>query len=229
MKKNDRNLMLLYMLFGIALVTANCIGGKVFNLGVTFLGAPVTLTVGVLCYPFTFLITDVIGEMWGKKEAGRAVFGGFLCQVVSTLFVVVARFLPAVDPVVQDGYVAVLGQSWIFVVASLTAYLVSQKFDVFIFHKIRNAYIKKHGSTKGGKWIWNNVGTISSQLLDSVIYAVIAFGIGFGWLKSPEMLPTLFNMILAQWLFKAVVAALDTPIFYLLTRNADQKEVVAND
>ena len=79
MKKNDRNLMLLYMLFGIALVTANCIGGKVFNLGVTFLGAPVTLTVGVLCYPFTFLITDVIGEMWGKKEAGRAVFGGFLC------------------------------------------------------------------------------------------------------------------------------------------------------
>ena len=149
--------------------------------------------------------------------------------MVSTLFVVVARFLPAVDPVVQDGYVAVLGQSWIFVVASLTAYLVSQKFDVFIFHKIRNAYIKKHGSTKGGKWIWNNVGTISSQLLDSVIYAVIAFGIGFGWLKSPEMLPTLFNMILAQWLFKTVVAALDTPIFYLLTRNSGVEEVPCHD
>ena len=66
MKKTNRNLIILYMLFGAALITANCIGGKVFNLGISFGGAPMTLTVGVICYPFTFLITDVIGEVWGK-------------------------------------------------------------------------------------------------------------------------------------------------------------------
>lgn len=229
MKKTNRNLIILYMLFGAALITANCIGGKVFNLGISFLGAPMTLTVGVICYPFTFLITDVIGEVWGKKEASLAVWGGFLCQVVSTVMVVLARFLPAVDPAVQSGYVAVLGQNWLFVVASLVAYLVSQKWDVFIFHKIRGAYIRKHGSTKGGKWIWNNVGTVTAQLLDSTLYATIAFGVGFGWLWTAEMRPVLLNMILAQWLFKVVVAALDTPIFYLLTRNSGAEEVLSND
>lgn len=188
-----------------------------------------TLTVGVICYPFTFLITDIIGEVWGKKEASLAVWGGFLCQVVSTVMVVLARFLPAVDPTVQSGYVAVLGQNWLFVVASLVAYLVSQKWDVFIFHKIRSAYIRKHGSTKGGKWIWNNVGTMTAQLLDSTLYATIAFGVGFGWLWTAEMRPVLLNMILAQWLFKVVVAVLDTPIFYLLTRSSGAEGVPSND
>ena len=80
--------------------------------------------------------------------------------------------------------------------------------------------MKKHGTIKGGKWLWNNGSTITSQFIDSVVYASIAFGLGFGWLFTAEMRPALFGMILGQWLFKVVVALLDTPFFYLLTKNS---------
>ena len=218
MKKTQKNLYLLYMIFGVVLVTANAIASKVFNTGITLFGSPVTVTVGIISYPITFLITDIIGEIWGKKEANYAVIGGFICQVIATALIIAARYLPGVDPNVSDSYNTLLGQNWIFVVASLTAYLFSQKWDVFVFHKIRDKYIEKHGSTKGGKWIWNNASTMTSQFFDSVIYATIAFGLGFGWFWNGNIVP-LLNMILAQWIFKVVIAALDTPIFYLCTRN----------
>lgn len=217
MKKNDRNLYLLYMIFGVMLVTANAIASKVFNTGIKLFGSPITLTVGAIAYPFTFLITDIIGEIWGKKESRIAVIGGFICQAISTLFIIVARYLPAVDENVQTSYVTMLGQNWIFVIASLVAFYVSQSWDVYIFHKIRTAYINKHGSRRGGRWIWNNTGTISSQLIDSIIYAIIAFGLGFGWLKTADTRLLLCNMIIGQFCVKAVIALIDTPVFYLLT------------
>lgn len=222
MKKTNRNLYILYMVFSMALITANCIATKVFNTGLTLNGAPVVLTVGVICYPLTFLVTDIIGEMWGKKEANIAVLGGFICQVISTLIIIIARFLPANDEATQDAYITLMGQNWVFVVASLTAYTASQKWDVFVFHKIRSAWIERNGTTKGGKWIWNNVGTITSQLIDSILYATVAFGIGFGWLADSNMHAALFNMILAQWLFKCVLALLDTPFFYFFTRHSEE-------
>ena len=111
MKKTSRNLNLLYMLFGVVLVTANAIASKLFDTGFTLFGSPVTLTVGAICYPFTFLVTDVIGEIWGKKEAQDAVKYGFVCQVESVLFIVAARYLTPVDLAVQESYVTMLGQS----------------------------------------------------------------------------------------------------------------------
>lgn len=221
MKKTKENLYLLYMMFGVALVTANAIASKVFDMGFSIFGNEVTLTVGVICYPVTFLVTDIIGEIWGKEESKLAVKFGFICQLVSTLFIIVARYLPAVDPTMQDSYVALLGQNWIFVVASMTAFLASQSWDVFVFHKLRTNYIKKHGSRDGGRWIWNNGSTIGSQLIDSVIYVIVAFGFGFGWLFQSEMHGMLFSMICGQWLVKAILALLDTPIFYFLTRGTD--------
>lgn len=224
MKKTQKNLYLLYMIFGVALVTANAIATKIFDMGFAVFGNEVTLTVGVICYPVTFLVTDIIGEIWGKKESAIAVKFGFLCQLVSTLFIIIARYLPAVDPDMQDHYVSLLGQNWIFVIASMVAFLCSQSWDVFVFHKIRDLYIKKHGSRKGGRWIWNNGSTIGSQLIDSVIYVIIAFGFGFGWLFQSEMHGMLISMVFGQFVVKAVLALLDTPIFYLLTRRETDAE-----
>ena len=218
MKKTEKSLYLLYMLFGVALITANCIASKLMILPFQMFGSAVTITCGVIVYPITFLVTDILGEIWGKKEAGLAVKFGFICQVIATAIIVIARYIPAADANMQEAYVNLLGQNTMFVVASLSAYLCSQKWDVFIFHKIRDAYIKKHGSTKGGKWIWNNVGTMTSQLLDSSIYVLVAFGLGFKWLWTPGMATMMLNMIIAQWLFKVVIAALDTPLFYWFTR-----------
>lgn len=223
MKKTEKNLYMLYMLFGVALVTANCIASKVFVMPFSLFGSSVTLTVGAIVYPFTFLITDIISELWGKEKASYAVIFGFICQIFSTLMIIAARYLPASDPVMQEHYVALLGQTWVFVLASMTAYICSQKWDLFIFHKIRNKFIAKYGkeNINKGKWIWNNVGTITSQMLDSIIYAVIAFGLGFGWLADATMRPLLINMIIAQFAVKAVIALLDTPFFYLFTRNKE--------
>lgn len=225
MKKTTKNLMLLYTVFAVFLVTANAIASKVFNTGFMLLGSPITLTVGAICYPFTFLITDIIGEIWGKKEAQTAVWYGFIAQIISTLFIVAARYLPAVDENVQAAYVTMLGQSWVFVIASLTAFLASQSWDVFIFHRIRDKYIEKHGNRNGGRWIWNNASTMTSQIIDSVLYVLIAFGFGFGWLFDSAMHNTMIAMIVGQYLVKFFIAALDTPIFYLLTRNRKEGDI----
>lgn len=221
MKKTDKNLYILYMVFAVMLVTANCVASKIFTTGINLFGAPVTLTSGALAYPFTFLCTDIIGEIWGKEKANIAVKGGFICQLFSTALIILVRYFPATDAAMQESYVTLLGQNWVFVVASLVAYVCSQTIDVNLFHAIRGWYIKKHGSTKGGKWIWNNVGTMTSQLVDSIVYVFIAFGFGFGWLFQDGMRLVLFNMILGQWLFKVVLAALDTPFFYLFTRRSE--------
>ena len=222
MKKSLKNLLVLFMLFGVFLVTANAIASKVFVTGIYLFGSPVVLTVGAICYPFTFLITDVIGEIWGKSWSKFAVRFGFLCQAVSTAFIIIARYLPASNSDMQNAYVMLLGQNWVFVIASLGAFAVSQSWDVWVFHKIRERYIFKHGSRAGGRWIWNNVSTMTSQLFDTVIYVIIAFGLGFGWLFDSSMWGTLGAMIVGQYLIKWFIALLDTPIFYVLTRNGKE-------
>lgn len=217
MKKTNENLNLLYMVFAVGLVTANAISAKLFNTGLQLFGNPVTLTVGAICYPITFLVTDIIGEIWGKAEAKVAVKFGFICQVIATVVIIIARYLPPVDVEMQNSYVSLMGQNWVFVIASLTAFLISQSWDVFVFHKIREFYINKHGSRDGGRWIWNNGSTIGSQLIDSVIYVFIAFGLGFRWIFSSDMWGMMFSMIVGQFVVKAILALLDTPIFYLAT------------
>lgn len=222
MKKTQNNLYLLYTIFCTVLVTANAISSKIFTTGIPLFGSTITLTVGAICYPVTFLVTDIIGEIWGAKEASDAVKYGFICQVISTIFVAVAKLLPAVDPEMQTSYVMLMSQNWVFVLASLSAFVVSQSWDVYIFHRIRTAYINKHGSRAGGRWIWNNASTMTSQLFDSVIYVIVAFGFGFGWLFDASMYGTMFAMIIGQYLVKFIIAFLDTPIFYLLTRGENE-------
>lgn len=127
------------------------------------------------------------------------------------------------DAVMDNAYQTLLGQNWIFVIGSLSAYLVSQSWDVAVFHAIRDRYIAKHGSTKGGRWLWNNGSTITSQIWDTVIYAVISFGFGLGWVHTHEGRMQLIGIIIGQYLLKACLALLDTPFFYFFTRNADRR------
>ena len=111
MKKTDKNLYLLYMILATGLVTANCIASKVFIMPFSLFGSAVTLTTGAICYPLTFLITDIIGELWGREKANIAVRWGFVSQLISTAIIIIARYLPATDAVMQDSYVTLLGQN----------------------------------------------------------------------------------------------------------------------
>lgn len=221
MKKTNTNLMILYTLFAALLVCANCIAAKQVPIGNWF-GTDISITVGIVCYPITFLITDVIGEIWGKKEAQRAVIGGFIGQIVAVLLIVLANLLPGNDPGMVDMFNSVLGSNWILTIGSLTACILSQSWDVYIFHKIRDKYISKHGSTEGGKWIWNNASTITSQLVDSVVFyigLIIMLGTNGIYLPFDQIVITIF----VYWLVKIIIALCDTPFFYLLTRKADKQ------
>ena len=210
MQKNHSNLQLLQGIFVTSLVTANVLSGKIVVLG------GLTIPAAVAAYPLTFLMTDVIGELWGKQEANNTVRLGFLCQLLSLGLIAVALALP-VAPFAdnQAAFVSVLGTTFRVVAASMVAYLCSQTWDVWVFHKVRDAYIQKHGGTQGGRWIWNNLSTMTSQLLDTAIFIVLAF---YG------TVPNILTMILSQYIVKLIYAALDTIPFYLLT---NRKEVQA--
>ena len=215
MKKTRDNLAFLTALFCTCLVISNVITGKVIDTGLTLLHQPVTVAGALICYPITYLITDIVGEIWGKREANKIVKYGFFCQIVATVIIAVTQHLPHVDAEMQGAYNKLLGQNWIFVLGSLVAYLASQYLDVTIFHKIREKVMAKQ-HTNRHRWIWNNASTITSQLVDTVIFIVIAFGFGFGWIFTNRQ--ALFNMVLGQYCLKFVIALLDTPFFYFFTR-----------
>lgn len=221
MKKNESNLLLLHMVFAVGLVISNVMASKLIYTGIPLFGTIVTFTGASACYSITYLMTDCIGEIWGRKQANRCVRFGFVCQVISSLLILFVQILPAADQDMQIAYEKLLGQQWLFVVASLTAYFLSQTWDVHFFHSIRDKYITKHGSTKGGRWIWNNAATITSQAIDTFVFIGIAFGIGFGWFWNTDMWPALGAMMLGQYGLKFVLAWIDTPIFYLLTRDRE--------
>lgn len=221
LKENE--LVILYILFGGMLITANCIANKMIYVGNWF-GEDIRITMGIICYPFTFLLTDIIGEKFGKKAAFTAVVGGFIGQIISMILVFIGLAIPGIlftaDGIDANAsaYATVFGNGGMLILGSLTGCLVSQCWDVWVFHKIRGAYIKKHKTTKGGKWIWNNVGTITSQLIDSAIFYGIAFGFSQGMTVAKY-----FITILVYWLIKTCIALLDTPFFYLFTRGTDKK------
>lgn len=186
MKKTNENLVILITLFAISIVIANVTGARTITTGLHIGPIELALSGGAITYAVTFLCTDIIGEIWGKATAQRVVKYGFIGQIFATACIMITGVFPATDAVMDNAYQTLLGQNWIFVIGSLSAYLVSQSWDVAVFHAIRDRYIAKHGSTKGGRWLWNNGSTITSQIWDTVIYAVISFGFGLGWVHTHE-------------------------------------------
>ena len=209
MKKTNENLVILITLFAISIVIANVTGARTITTGLHIGPIELALSGGAITYAVTFLCTDIIGEIWGKATAQRVVKYGFIGQIFATACIMLTGVFPATDVVMDNAYQTLLGQNWIFVIGSLSAYLVSQSWDVAVFHAIRDRYIAKHGSTKGGRWLWNNGSTITSQIWDTVIYAVISFGFGLGWVHTHEGRMQLIGIIIGQYLLKACLALLD--------------------
>ncbi len=195
----ENGLTILRVLFVTSLIIANVIAGKVVDLwGLIIPAAFVT-------YGFTFLFTDLISEFYGKKEAIKTVWFGFGATIFAAGLIFLGQLMPSAVFAKEagDAYNIILGMNYRFVVASMTAYLIAQNIDVFLFH-----FWKK---LTGGKykWIRNNFSTMISQFVDTAIFITIAF---FG------SVPALGVMIVSQYIGKLFIAAIDTPVFYLLTR-----------
>lgn len=206
MEQNKNREIILTSLFVGCLLIANIIGGKLWIIG------SIAVPSAIIAYPITYLITDILGQNYGKRAANNAVRAGLLTQILALGLLIIADRLPGVEPAVTN-YHNVIGQTPIFIIASLTSYVVSQTLDVQIFHRIKEHFEAKGSQSVKVKWIWNNTATITSQLFDTVIYIGIAFGIG---LQMP--LNELISLAAAQYAVKVIFALLDTPIFYLFTR-----------
>lgn len=224
MKKqaNSNFLIMLNMLFAVALVTSNVVAGKLMYVGFDLFGSPVSLNVGALSYPITFLLANVIAQRWGHKEANKTVLFGMLAQILSTVIVTLVGFIPAMNGEITEPFKLVLGQNWLFVVGSLTAYIISQLTDVYVFARVKDVLEVKTSPKLRG--VWNKAGVLTGQLLDTAIFVLIVFGFGFGWLFS-GLGGAVMAMIVGQFLMKAVISILDTPIFYLMTRHNKRRKV----
>jgi uncharacterized integral membrane protein (TIGR00697 family) len=196
-------------LFITSLVVSNLIFQKFFYWypfdGTVFGSRLFELSVGILPYPITFLITDLISEIYGKRAANRVVTAGIFASFFSMGILLVSDIVPAMEssPVDDATFTKVFSLSPLAVLASMIAYLLAQFVDIRIYH-----FWKK--LTKGKMlWLRNNFSTFASQFLDtfSVILLLSIFGI-LPW-------DLFYGLVLSGFIFKVLVAALDTPLLYL--------------
>ncbi|WP_452221836.1 queuosine precursor transporter [Lacinutrix salivirga] len=196
-------------LFITALVVSNLIFQKFFYwypLDLELFGFKLfEISVGILPYPITFLVTDLISEVYGKKRANDVVIAGIFASLFSLLIVLVANAVPAIanSPVKDDMFNTVFGASAIAVFASMTAYLFAQFIDIQIYHFWKKLTKGKH------LWLRNNFSTWLSQFIDtfSVLFLLCSFSI-IDW-------SSFIGLLLSGFVFKVLVAFLDTPFLYL--------------
>jgi len=195
--KNIGKLIVLASIFVGGMITANFASVKIAQIGWF------TIPAGTLMFAITFLCTDIIADVWGKKVAHQVVTAGFVANLISLVAIRLYIRVPFPESwEMQKEYAMVFGGNARIVIAGLATYLVSQHIDVALFLWIK--------SLTGGKKLWlrNNVSTITSQLIDTVLFTVLAFA-------GTMPVAALVNMIVSLYLFKVLLALGDTPFCYL--------------
>ena len=215
--------LVLYRLFGkaglqvaiaTAIILANLQGPK---LTVIF-GMETSL--GVIFYSSIFFATDVLSENYGKAEANKAVRMGFAVSVIVLLMMSFSMlYLPSQMPAtaefsanVHNAFVTIVNFTPRMIIGSLIAYAISQSFDVWAFHKIK--------TMTGDRWLWlrNNLSTMSSQVVDTAIFTLVVWAPVVG-IKSA------LGLGFAKYIFKLVIAMIDTVFIYWAKRSFPQQQV----
>ncbi len=209
MKKNQAlNLYLLLAgLFVAALVTCNLIANKFIEVDLGF--HTFIISAGVLPYPLTFLVTDLLSELYGRRKTNAVVIVGFVASMLVLGILLLAKCFPAIpdSPVSDEIYNQVFANTWRVIGASMVAYLGAQLLDVKLFHFWKDLTQGKH------LWLRNNASTIFSQLLDTTLVVTVLFA-------GQIPFNILLEFILHGWFFKLLCALLDTPILYLAVYKA---------
>ncbi len=196
-------------LFITSLVVSNLIFQKFFYWkpfgDLRLFDAPLfEISVGILPYPITFLITDLISEVYGRKKANQVVTAGIFASFFSMGIILVAELAPAIpsSPIDDQTFARVFALSPIAVLASMLAYLCAQYVDIAIYHFWKNL-------TRGRYlWLRNNFSTFSSQFIDTFLVV--------GLLCVFKVIPwnLFYGLVISGFLFKVFIAALDTPFLY---------------
>ena len=209
----ERVYLLLASTFVVLLVLTNIIGIKLFRAP---FNPEFALTTGIITYPFTFLVTDLVSEIYGKKRADFMVLVGFLMSVVMLLIVQMAIFVaphpywvPGSQPFFptegdyQHAFESVFALNGVLLFGSMSAYACAQLTDNHLYHFWKRVTKGKH------LWLRNNGSTWVSQLVDTAVVNSILFYIGFGmeFMVGVKIMATIY-------VYKLCIAALDTPLIY---------------
>ncbi len=170
---------------------------------------------GNIVYATTFLVTDILSENYGKKEARKAVWIGFFILIAVTIIMQISLlFVPHESDTLSPALESIFGLLPRIAIASLTAYVISQLHDVWAFNLLKKAF--------RGKYLWfrNNLSTMISQLIDNIIFTWIAF-VGlfglFGWERVFDW-SIILQIFIVSYVMKWFVAVCDTPFIYLSKR-----------
>ena len=204
----------LVALFVTALTTAQLTASKLLAFGLPFefpvTGASIVLPGAALAYALTFFASDCYSELYGRRAAQVMVNVGFAMNFVLLALVWSTILAPAANPESAAQYRAVLAPGTNIVLGSLLAYVVSQNWDVLVFHRIRDA------TGASMLWLRNIASTATSQAIDTVLFVAIAFYVaprvlGFG---AQFEIPVILSLIVGQYLLKLLIALVDTPLVY---------------
>jgi uncharacterized integral membrane protein (TIGR00697 family) len=215
MKFKEQFYVILSAIFIASLITCNLIANKFVTVDLGF--KVFIISAGILPYPLTFLVTDLISELYGQKKANLVVFSGFIASIFVLFFLWLGgQFSSIPSSVVGDAtYDVVFQNAWRIIAASMVAYLFAQFIDVKIFHFWKKLTNGKH------LWLRNNGSTIVSQLVDTALVVSILF---VGVWDSSQII----NAIIDGWLFKMLMAFIDTPIIYGIIHLLKGKIDIAN-
>ncbi|SFR33493.1 queuosine precursor transporter [Halogeometricum limi] len=207
----------LLALFVTALTTAQLTASKLLAIPVPdalgslpVVGATILMPGAALAYALTFFASDCYSELYGQRPTQVMVNVGFAMNFVLLALVWGTIFAPAANPEFAGQFRTVLASGTNIVAGSLLAYLVSQNWDVLVFHRIREL------TGDGHLWLRNIASTATSQALDTVIFVTVAFYVAPRVLGIGEALPTgvVVALVVGQYLLKLLIALLDTPFVY---------------
>lgn len=198
--------LLIVMVFITCLITANIVAVKLVSI------ASLIVPAGIVIFPISYIVGDVLTEVYGFQRARRVIWLGFFCNLLAVIGIIIGQGLPAASFwEAQAAYERILGYTPRLLVASFVAFLVGEFTNSYVLSRMKVA-------TKG-RWLWTRTiaSTFVAQGLDSVIFIFIAF-----WGTSPQ--DTLLGAMATQWLFKVVYEAAATPLTYVVVNFIKRQE-----
>jgi len=197
---------LVVALFLTCLVAANIIAVKLVDL------CGLTLPAAVIIFPVSYILGDVLTEVYGYRQARRVIWLGFLCNLLVVVAIVAAQVLPAAS--FWDGqaaYERILGYAPRILAASFLAYLMGEFANSFVLAKMKIA--------TRGRWLWSRTigSTLVGQGLDSLVFMTLAFA---GTIPAAG----LASAVISQWLAKSAYEAVATPLTYLAVKFLKTRE-----
>lgn len=179
-----------------------------------------TMTLGNVLFASTFLTTDILSELYGKKSANRAVN---LSIFASVCFIIISQswflYTPNAEDFVTPGIYTVFSNTPRLVLASIVVFAIVQRFDVWAYHAVWRLTEKKTGSTKKGLFLRNNASTLVSQLLNTVLFNLAAFA-------GIYPAGTVVSIIISSYVIYIVTSIADTPFIYLARALHGKKRAV---